>query len=125
MKKSAKKRRGRIKPDLPARTDWRTTDEHEIERRRQRAIEEDHRIVDEPDSDELHGFYRLRSPSGRGYRVEIRDLSVAGEQSCTCTDFRITGLGACKHIEAVHLHLARPKFRKALRAAKAEGSGAA
>ncbi|MEX2578999.1 MAG: DEAD/DEAH box helicase [Verrucomicrobiales bacterium] len=120
-----KKARHSHAPDLPAKTDWRTTDEHEIARRRQRAVEEDHKIVDEPDGDDLHGYYRLRSPSGREYRVEIRDLSVAGEQSCTCTDFRIAGLGTCKHIEAVHLHLGRPKFRKLLRVARAGGSGLA
>ena len=121
-KKKAKKSQA---PDLPAKTDWRTTDEHEIARRRQRAVEEDHKIADEPAGDDLHGYYHVGLPSGRDYRVEIRDLTVAGEQSCTCTDFRIAGLGTCKHVEAVHLHLGRPKFRKQLRAAKAEGSGLA
>ena len=40
------------------------------------------------------------------YRAEIRD--VASRQfSCTCTDFRINGLGTCKHIEAILLHFSR------------------
>ena len=48
----------------------------------------------------------MRSPSGRTYQVEIRDLMVR-QFSCTCTDFRISGLGTCKHVEAVLLQLAR------------------
>ncbi|NCQ36381.1 hypothetical protein GW813_15165, partial [bacterium] len=40
------------------------------------------------------------------YEVEIRD--VASRQfSCTCTDFRINGLGTCKHVEAVLLQVSR------------------
>lgn len=123
--KKATQKKTAKKPDLPAKTDWRTTDAHEIERRKQRAVEEDHRIVEDPENEGLHGFYRVESPSGRTYRVEIRDLSKAREQSCTCTDFRSAELGTCKHIEAVHLHLGRPKFRKQLREAKASGSGLA
>jgi hypothetical protein len=38
------------------------------------------------------------------YCVELR--SVAERIfSCTCTDFRINGLGTCKHVESVLLHL--------------------
>jgi hypothetical protein len=40
------------------------------------------------------------------YHAEIRDLATR-QFSCTCTDFRINGLGTCKHIEALLLQLAR------------------
>lgn len=40
------------------------------------------------------------------YRAEVRDV-VSRQFSCTCKDFRINGLGTCKHIEAVLLQLAR------------------
>ena len=40
------------------------------------------------------------------YQIEIRDL-IDRHFSCSCTDFRINGLGTCKHIEALLLQLAR------------------
>ncbi|MEI8388158.1 MAG: helicase-related protein, partial [Verrucomicrobiota bacterium] len=50
--------------------------------------------------------FEIKSPSGMTYRAEVRD--VASRQfSCTCTDFRINGLGTCKHIEAILLQLSR------------------
>src|SRR5690606_19665225 len=63
--------------------------------------------------------FAVGSPSGLTYRVEIRD--VARRQfACTCTDFRINGLGTCKHVEAVLLRLSR-KHRSEFAAAKRGG----
>ena len=53
------------------------------------------------------------------YRVEIRSLDRC-ENTCTCPDFRVNGLGTCKHIEAVLAKLRR-KGAKAFTVATAEG----
>ena len=51
--------------------------------------------------------------------MEIRD--VAQHQfACTCVDFRINGLGTCKHVEAVLNHV-QARFRRLYNAATAEG----
>jgi hypothetical protein len=84
--------------------DWRTTDQDEITLRQQRATEEQPRIRNlEPDQ-RIFSQFEVVSKSGMTYSVELR--SLAGRIfSCTCTDFRINGLGTCKHIEAVLLNL--------------------
>ena len=41
--------------------------------------------------------------------------------SCTCTDFRVNGLGTCKHVEAVLLHL-EARFPKLFAKALEDGS---
>src|SRR5205823_2494966 len=102
---------------LPSATDWRTTDAHELAKRKLRAREERHRITNVDPAHPVFSNFEVRSPSGMLYRAEIRD--VASRQiSCTCTDFRINGLGTCKHIEAILLQLARrhrAQFKAALR----------
>jgi hypothetical protein len=91
---------------LPPVTDWRTTDADEILNRQLRAREERPRIVNLAPAHPVFSDFAVHSSSGLDYRVEIRD--IANRQfSCTCTDFRINGLGTCKHVEAVLLHLAR------------------
>ena len=105
---------------LPPVTDWRTTDEHEMLKRRLRAREDKARIVNLTPTHPVFSNFAVHSPSGLTYHVEIRDLA-ARHFACTCTDFRINGLGTCKHVEAVLLHLAR-REKPALRAARATGS---
>ncbi len=91
---------------LPPPTDWRTTDDHEILKRRLRARDERHHISNLDPRYPIFSNFKVRSPSGMTYQVEVRD--VASRQfSCSCTDFRINGLGTCKHVEAVLLLLAR------------------
>jgi len=106
---------------LPPVSDWRTTDEDEILKRRVRARAERHRIVNLDARHPVFSDFEVGSPSGMTYRVEVRD--VASRQfSCTCTDFRINGLGTCKHVEAVLLQLARrqrAEFKAAQRVASA------
>lgn len=104
-------------PDLPPATDWRTTDQHEILKRRLRAREESFRITNLDPAEPIFSNFEIRSPSGMSYRAEIRDIA-SSQFSCTCTDFRINGLGTCKHIEALLLQLAhrhRPEFAAAKR----------
>lgn len=88
----------------PPSQDWRTTDQDEIERRRQRARDEAPRIENRSPDQPIFGNFRVHSPSGFSYEVEIRDLRER-HFACTCVDFRINGLATCKHIEAVLLHL--------------------
>ncbi len=102
-------------PALPPPTDWRTTDADELAKRRVRAREERHRITNLDPAHPVFSNFEVRSPSGMTYRAEIRD--VASRQfSCSCTDFRINGLGTCKHLEAILLQLAR-RFRAEFKAA--------
>jgi superfamily II DNA or RNA helicase len=91
--------RARKKTVRPAQG-WRTTDEDEIERRRQRAAGEPLAVEAlEPDHP-VFGTFRVSSETGSSYEVEIRSLSDR-DNSCGCPDYEVNGLGTCKHVEAV------------------------
>ena len=90
--------------DLPPVDDWRTTDQDEITRRRLRAQEETPRIESRDERFPIFSNFSVHSPSGVTYLVEIRDLAQR-QFSCDCVDFRVNGLGTCKHVEAVLDHL--------------------
>jgi hypothetical protein len=105
---------------LPPAHDWRTSDEDEINRRRLRARTEGLSVTNADARHPVFSNFRVRSPSGMTYSVEIRD--VASRQfSCECPDFQANGLGTCKHVEAV-LNYAQARHRKAFERALAEGS---
>lgn len=91
---------------LPPNHDWRTSDEHEIERRRLRAREEKFRYENLDRRHPICSNFRVHSPSAQEYQVEVRDPRVRSA-ICSCIDFRINGLGTCKHIEGLWLHLRR------------------
>jgi superfamily II DNA or RNA helicase len=92
---------------------WLSTDEEEIERRRQRAAEEAFHIeAIEPEHPVL-GTFRVASTGGGTYEVEIRSLDAPGEGSCGCLDYQVNGLGTCKHVEAVLAKLSGKKGRRA------------
>ncbi len=105
---------------VPPQTDWRTTDEQEIARRQVRAREELFRIRPLGERHPIFTNFEVRSESGMIYQVEIRDLTTR-HFSCTCRDFRINGLGTCKHVEATLLHLGR-RQRASYKAAQRIGS---
>lgn len=89
---------------LPPATDWRTTDQDEVNRRILRAREEQPAIRNLTPEHPVFGNFEVKSRSGVTYEVEIRN--VARRQcGCTCVDFQINGLGTCKHVEAVRLLL--------------------
>jgi hypothetical protein len=94
---------------------WRTTDEDEIAIRRKRAVSEQLRVSNLEADEQVFSSFRVCSPSGADYLVEIRSLHDL-ENSCSCPDFLASGLGTCKHVEAV---LAR--LRRAPAAAKRDG----
>src|SRR5437016_12742159 len=104
----------------PSSHDWRTTDEDEINRRRVRAQTEEFRVTNSQPRHPIFSNFRVRSGSGLSYSVEIRDLRQR-QFACDCVDFRINGLGTCKHVEAVLLHL-EGRFRRLFRAAAKNGT---
>src|SRR5205809_296796 len=105
---------------LPSPHDWRTTDSDEINKRRQRASDEAFTISNADPRHHIFSNFRVASRSGLNYSVEIRD--VRGRQfACDCVDFRINGLGTCKHVEAVLLLLER-RFKRLFQAASQKGS---
>lgn len=89
---------------------WLSTDDEEIERRRERAQIEPFTVEALDTNDPVFGTFRAGSAEGSAYEVEIRSLTEC-DNSCGCPDYRVNGLGTCKHIEAV---VARPggKARK-------------
>ena len=115
-----KARRKTPADQLPPATDWRTTDADEILKRQLRAREDKARVVNLDPAHPVFSHFAVHSPSGLSYQVELRDLA-SRQHACTCTDFRINGLGTCKHVEAVLLHLAR-REKPSLRAARITGS---
>ena len=118
-KKIPRKKKQTAIPVPPA-SDWRTTDQDEIHRRVQRAIDEKHAITNLHPEHLVFSNFQVNSPSGMNYQVEIRDLKSRGF-SCTCPDFRINGLNTCKHVEAVLIWLKR-RHKGAVRAAENLGS---
>ncbi len=117
MTKSAKKS---AKPSLPPAHDWRTTDTDEINKRRQRAREESFVITNATPAHPIFSNFRVQSASGLTYSVEVRSLA-ARQFACDCVDFRINGLGVCKHVEAVLLQL-EARHKRQLKAAQSAGS---
>src|SRR5437660_6062405 len=105
---------------LPSPHDWRTTDTDEINKRRQRARDEAFTISNLDSRHPIFSNFRVASRSGLIYSVEIRD--VRGRQfACDCVDFRINGLGTCKHVEVVLLQLER-RFKRLYQTAAQKGS---
>ena len=116
----AKTTRKNPMPKLPPAHDWRTTDTDEINKRRQRALEESFVITNTTPEHPIFSNFCVQSASGRTYSVEVRDL--AGRQfACDCVDFRTNGLGVCKHVEAVLLHL-QARHKTHFKTAQTSGS---
>lgn len=107
-------------PALPPVSNWRTTDQDEINRRRLRAARETMRLTNLTPEHPVFSNFRVDSASGQTYQVELRELHpLVG--SCTCVDFQVNGLGTCKHLEAL-LRWLRNGEGAAFRVAEAEGS---
>jgi superfamily II DNA or RNA helicase len=106
---------------VPSVHNWRTTDEDEINRRRERARTESFVIHNADPAHPIFSNFRVKSGSGLTYSVEVRDLRQR-HFACECVDFRINGLGTCKHIEAVLAYL-EARFQRLYRAAAANGAG--
>lgn len=99
---------------------WNTTDADELERRRWRGLTDIGAIENLEPEHPYFGNFRVHSTSGATYEVEIRSL-ILRENSCGCPDWRVNGLGTCKHIEGV-LDALRRKGKRAFAAAGLAGS---
>jgi hypothetical protein len=77
--------------------------EQQIAERRERAGATIAKVLERPDG-EPYGDYRVKSASGKIYRVAMRGPGLF-ENYCSCTDFAVNTLGTCKHIEALLLRL--------------------
>ena len=99
-KKQQINRRARRVLEKPPVLGWRTSDEDELNLRRWRGRTEITGIDVLEAEQGPFGTFRVRSPSGNVYEVEIRDLA-GRTNSCGCIDHRVNGLGTCKHIEGV------------------------
>ena len=107
-------------PAVPSHHNWRTTDQDEINRRRERARTEDFKITNATPDHPIFSNFQVKSGSGLTYSVEVRDLQQR-QFSCQCVDFRINGLATCKHVEAVLLWL-QARHDRRFRAAERNGS---
>src|SRR3974390_998601 len=105
---------------VPSPHNWRTTDEDEINRRRARARTEEFRISNVDPRHPIFSNFRVQSGSGLTYAVEVRDVRQR-QFACDCVDFRINGLGTCKHVEAVLWHL-EGRSKRLFRAAASNGT---
>ncbi len=106
--------------EVPSLHNWRTTDEEEINRRRWRAQTETLQIRNADARHPIFSNFQVVSGSGLKYSVEIRDVRER-QFHCECVDFRINGLGTCKHVEAVLL-LLQKRFRRLFTSATTNGS---
>ena len=88
--------------------------EEQIAERQARASGAVVKVLERPAGD-AYGDYKIKSGSGRTYRVAVRGPGLV-ENYCSCPDFAVNTLGTCKHIEAVLLRL-RQRRRKTLETA--------
>ncbi len=82
--------------------DGMSVEEWQIALRRENAIDAGFE-VEHLDDNRIWGDYMVISNNGR-YRVAFRGV-LSDRNFCSCLDFRTNGLGTCKHLEAVTLHL--------------------
>ena len=88
--------------------------EQQIGERQARAGSAVVRVLERP-AGGAYGDYKIKSGSGKIYRVAVRGPGLF-ENYCSCPDFAVNTLGTCKHIEAMLLRL-RQRHRKALETA--------
>jgi len=80
--------------------------EQQIAERQERASSAVVRVLERPGRGP-YGDYKVKSVSGRTYRVAVRGPGLF-ENYCSCADFAVNTLGTCKHIEAMLMQLRRP-----------------
>jgi superfamily II DNA or RNA helicase len=94
----------------------------QIERRRQRALEEITTVVNQGEHP-VFSTFAVSSQSGQTYRVEVRSLAEL-QNSCTCADYKTNLIGTCKHIEGVLLFLQKKHGARLVELAKKHPAGA-
>jgi len=88
--------------------------ERQLEERQSRAKDAVARVLERPASG-IFGDYKIKSGSGKTYRVAMRGRELF-ENYCSCPDFSVNTLGTCKHIEAMLARL-RQRHRTTLETA--------
>ena len=81
--------------------------EQQIAERQERASQAVARVLERP-STGIYGDYKIKSASGKTYRIALRGPGRS-ENYCSCPDFAINTLGTCKHIEAIFQQLRKRK----------------
>jgi superfamily II DNA or RNA helicase len=94
----------------------------QIARRRQRALEEITKVVNQGEHP-IFSTFAVSSQSGQTYRVEVRSLDEL-QNSCTCADYKTNLIGTCKHIEGVLLFLQKKHGERLAELAKKRPAGA-
>src|SRR5712664_1196580 len=79
--------------------------EQQIGERQARAGSAVARVLERP-AGSPYGDYKIKSGSGKIYRVAVRGPGLF-ENYCSCPDFAVNTLGTCKHIEALLLRLGK------------------
>ncbi len=79
--------------------------EQQIAERRDRGSSTVVQVLERPGRGP-YGDYKVKSSSGRTYRVAVRGPGLF-ENYCSCPDFAVNTLGTCKHIEAMLMRLRR------------------
>ena len=85
-----------------------TVDEWQAALRKQFAAEQDFEIKNTGEHPVFSDFEVYNPKSGKTYKVSIRD-NQHSHNFCSCPDFKVNGLGTCKHIENVLLILKNKK----------------
>ena len=118
--KRSKGKAKKVQQKSPGFQGWNTTDAEEVERRRWRGSTDIAAVESLEPAYPIFGTFRARSAAGGSYEVEIRSLTAL-ENSCSCPDWRVNGLGTCKHVEGV-LDWLRRKGKRAYAAAARAGA---
>ncbi len=83
-----------------------TIDEWQIALRKQFALDKNNFTVTNVGEHPVYSDFEVHNPESKNtYKVSIRDNETSFN-FCSCPDFKINGLGTCKHLEYV-LHLLR------------------
>lgn len=77
-----------------------TTEEWQIALRKQFALKQEFDIINTKDEKVFSDFLVYNPQSEKEYKVAIRSYEF-GLNFCSCPDFKINGLGTCKHVEFV------------------------
>jgi superfamily II DNA or RNA helicase len=83
--------------------------ERQIAERQARAATAVAGVLEGPTSG-IYGDYKIKSASGKTYRVALRGPGLF-DNYCSCPDFAVNTLGTCKHIEAMLVRLKKRKRR--------------
>lgn len=85
-----------------------SVDEWQLRLRKQFAKEQKFKIKN-IDDHLVYSDFEVHNPeTGNTYKVSIRD-SVTSFNFCSCPDFKINGLGTCKHIEYLLYYFSKYK----------------